>query len=117
MDFVSQFHVEAKTFEFSVVNGASVLRLEERRRGLSSVMFLGKLCIDWLITMVEALVRNLEASKFIKSFQEGSKAFLAQRGANGSGQFLQLAVHSVGGRRGLILVSEGRGAGVVLPPN
>ena len=37
---------------------------------------MGKLCIDWLKTMVEALVRNTTVTKFIKSFREGSKSFL-----------------------------------------
>lgn len=35
------FFVEAKTFVFSVVEGASVLRLKERRKRFSDVVFLG----------------------------------------------------------------------------
>lgn len=47
--------MEAKTFEFSVVEGALVLQLEERRRGFSCVVFLGTLCAWLKLTMEELL--------------------------------------------------------------
>lgn len=106
MDFASWLHVEAKTFEFSV---ADVLQLEESRRGLSCVVFMGKLCVEWLRFKVEALVRNTKVKKFIHSFRDGSKAFIVHRGANESGRFLEVAAYAVGGRRGLIMLSNGRG--------
>jgi hypothetical protein len=49
-----RFFVEAKTFEFSVVEGALVLQLEERR-GFSCVVFLGSLCA-WLKSTMEELL-------------------------------------------------------------
>jgi hypothetical protein len=50
--------VEAKKFELSVGEGASMLRLEERRRGFSHLMFLAALCSGWLSSTVEELVCN-----------------------------------------------------------
>jgi hypothetical protein len=50
--FLSRFGVEAKKFDFSVREGASVLGLEERRRGLPHVAFLGSLCTGWLLSTV-----------------------------------------------------------------
>lgn len=75
-----------------MVDGASVLRLEERRRGLPHVVFMGKLCFEWMRFKVEALVHNTEVKKFIHSFREGSKAFIEQRGSNESGRFLRVAM-------------------------
>jgi hypothetical protein len=56
-----------------VAEGASVLRLEERRRGLSPGAFLGKLCTAWL----------------------KRRAFIVQRGSNWYGRFLEVAVYAV----------------------
>jgi hypothetical protein len=39
MAFLRRFFVEAKNFELSVGEGASVLRLEEKRKGLSNVLY------------------------------------------------------------------------------
>jgi hypothetical protein len=87
---------------------SSVLRLEERRRGFSHVAFLGSLCSGWLSSTMEELVRNTDSKDFIKSFREGSKVTIVQRGSNVSDRFLEVAVYAVGGRRGLIMVPEGR---------
>jgi hypothetical protein len=46
---------------------------------------------------------------FIKSFREGSKLLIARRGENKVGRFLEAAAYGLGGRRGLILIPEGRG--------
>jgi hypothetical protein len=51
------FTVQAKSFEFSVVEGASVLRVEERRKGFSGVVYLGPLCTAWLASTLEELLR------------------------------------------------------------
>lgn len=73
MDFVSWLHVEAKTFEFLVVDGASILQLEERRRGLSHVVFVGKLCTGWLRIIVEALVCNTELLEFVNRLERAPR--------------------------------------------
>jgi hypothetical protein len=50
-----------------------------------------------------------EDQEFIKSFREGSEILIAQRGSNHGGRFLEAAVFGLGGRKGLILILEGRG--------
>jgi hypothetical protein len=63
--------VEVKKFDFSVRKGASVLCVEERRKGRSHVAFMGSLCIGWLLSMVEELVCFLGSKGFFKRFREG----------------------------------------------
>lgn len=80
--------MEAKTFVLSVVEGASVMRLEERRKGISGVVFLGTQCIAWLVSKVEELSLLSEDTEFVKSFREGPKAFIVRKGGNSCGRFL-----------------------------
>lgn len=110
------FFVKAKTFALSMVEGASVLRLEERRNGFSGVVFLGNLFVAGLVSELEKLSRLSENTEFVNSFREGPKVFIILKGGNNSDRFLEVAVYEVGGRRGLILILEGRkgGDGVVL---
>jgi hypothetical protein len=96
--------VEAKKLR----EGSSILRLEERQRGNSHVAFLGSLCYGWLSSTMEELVCDSNSKDFIKSFKEGSKVTIIQRGSNMSGQFLEVAMYAVGGWRGLIMVPKGR---------
>jgi hypothetical protein len=95
MDFVRRFYLEAKTFELLVVEGASVLRLEERRKGLSCVAFLELMYTTWLKSMMEELVCISVKNEFIKSFSEESKVFIAQRRYNRFGWFLEVVVYLV----------------------
>jgi hypothetical protein len=108
MDFVSWFFVESKAFELSVPAEGSILRLVERRNGISRVMMVGKYCVEWLKKAVERMVLMDEDQPFTESLRDGNKAFFAQRGVNRAGCFLELAVYAVGGRKGLIIVPEGR---------
>jgi hypothetical protein len=75
----SRFFVEAKSFVFSVVEGKSELRVEERRKGFSGVVCLGSQCIAWLVSKVEEVLRNPGVEEFVNSFREGSKAFIVRR--------------------------------------
>jgi hypothetical protein len=52
----SHFFVEAKSFRFSVVEGTSDLRLEEKRKGFSWYAVLGSSCSAWLLSMVEEVL-------------------------------------------------------------
>jgi hypothetical protein len=108
MDFVIWFFVESKTFELSIPAGGSILRLVERRNGISRVMMVGKYCVEWLKKAVERMVLLDEDQPFTESSRDGNKAFFAQRGVNHAGCFLELAEYSVGGPKGLIIVPEGR---------
>jgi hypothetical protein len=100
----NQFFVEAKSFHFAVVEGFTVLRVEERRRGFSCVMRLSKLCSIWLKSTLEELGRSSDTRDFIKSFHEGSKVSIAWRDGNSFGRYLEVVVYVVGGQRGLILI-------------
>jgi hypothetical protein len=100
--------VEAKTFVFTVVEGASVVRLEERRKSFSGLVLLSAQSIEWLALTMENLQWCPEEKDFIRSFREGSKVLLVRRGGNAAGRFLEVAVYGVGGRRGIIFIPEGR---------
>jgi hypothetical protein len=50
-----------------------------------------------------------EDQAFIKTFREGSRVFIARRGCNKAGRFLEAASFGIGGRKGFILIPEGRG--------
>jgi hypothetical protein len=108
LDFVSWFFVESKTFELSVLAGGSILRLVERRNEISRVMMVGKYCVEWLKKAMERMVLLDEDQPFTESSRDGNKAFFAQRGVNRAGCFLELAEYAMGGRKGLIIVPEGR---------
>jgi hypothetical protein len=90
-----------------VVKGGSVHCLVERRRRFTRVALLGNLCAAWLESMVEALVPNPETMDFIKTFWEGSRAFIIQRGSNRLGWYLEVAEYTAGDRRGLIMIPKG----------
>jgi hypothetical protein len=84
-----QFAVEAKSFQFSVVEGALVLRVEERRKGFSGVVHLGPLCFAWLASTLDELLQCSGVKDFVKSFWEGSKVSIAQRDGNRFGRYLR----------------------------
>jgi len=95
----SWFFVETKSFIFSVV---------KKRNDFSRVVLLGARCVAWLLSMVEEVLRNPGSEDFVNSFREGSKGTIIQRGGDSFGQFLEVAVYTVGGQRGMILFPEGR---------
>jgi hypothetical protein len=66
-------------------------------------------CSDWLASTLETLLGFSGDHDFVKSFREGSKLLIAHRGENKAGRFLEAAAYGLGGRRGLILIPEGRG--------
>lgn len=71
--------METTKFDFLVRKEASVLRVEERRKGRSHVVFMGSLCIGWLLSMVEELVRFLGSKDFFKRFREGMRDYRSER--------------------------------------
>jgi hypothetical protein len=103
------FTVESKSFSLSVLEGASMVRVEEKRKSFVGVIVLSTRCSDWLASTLETLLGFSGDHDFVKSFKEGSKLLIAQRGENKAGRFLEAAAYGLGGRRGLILIPEGRG--------
>jgi len=45
----------------------------------------------------------------VKSFREGTKVLIVRRGGNKDGRFLEVAAYGMGGRRGFLLILDGRG--------
>jgi hypothetical protein len=65
-------------------------------------------CAAWLVSMVEEVLRHTVFEDFVKSYREGSKVTIIRRGGNRFGQFLEVMVYAVGGRKGMTLFPEGR---------
>jgi len=103
------FIVELKTFVFSVLDGASTLRVGEKRKSFSGKIFISSSCSEWLALTLENLVGYPKDQVFIKSFREGSRVLIARRWCNQAGRFLEAASFGMGGRKGFILIPEGRG--------
>jgi hypothetical protein len=109
MALEKRLFVEAKTFLFSVEEGKSVLRMEERRKGFLGVVLLGLQCNAWVVATMKEALWSHGVQDFVKSFQEDSKAWIVRKDCKKASCFLELAVYAVGGRRRFILFSEGRG--------
>jgi len=99
--------MEAKLFVFTVVEGASMVRLEERRRNFSRLVRLGAQSVGWLVSTMESLLWYPGDKDFVRSYREGSKVLIVRRGGNADGRFLEVAAYAVGGRRGIIYFPEG----------
>jgi hypothetical protein len=103
-----RFLVEAKSFVFSVLDVASVLRVEEKRKDFSGEVLLSNQCTEWLVSMMELLMGSSRDSDFVKSLGRGQRCQSYKRGGNKNGQFVEAATYGVGERRGFLLVPEGR---------
>jgi hypothetical protein len=68
--------VEAKSFVFTVVEGASVVRLEERRRNFSRLVLLGAQSVGRLVSTMESLLWFLGDKDFVRSCREGLRCLL-----------------------------------------
>jgi hypothetical protein len=99
-------HVEAKKFLFTVVEGASVVRLKERKRNFSGRVLLGIQSLGWLISTVECLLW-FPGEDFVRSFREGSKVLIVRRSGNAAGRFIEVAVYAAGDCKGIICIPEG----------
>jgi hypothetical protein len=104
-----KFSVEAKSFAFVALDGASVLRVVEKRNKFLGEVVLSAQCSNWLASTLEVLMGIPEDQEFVKSFREGSKILIARRGGNRTGRFLEATVFGLGGRKGFIIIPEGRG--------
>lgn len=69
------------------------------------MVFLGTQFTAWLVSMVQELMRFPGDKEFVR---EGPKVLIVRRGGNNSCRFLEVAVYTVGGQRGLILIPEDR---------
>jgi hypothetical protein len=103
------FLVESKSFTFSVLGGASTLSVEEKRKNFLGVIFLNAQSSDWLASTLELLLGLSAEQDFVKLFREGSKVLIVRRGENKAGRNLEATTFGLGGRKGSIVIPEGRG--------
>jgi hypothetical protein len=65
-----RFLVESKSFVLSVLDGASVLRVEEKRKGFFSEVLLSNQCTVWLASTMGVLLGFPGYKEFVKSCVE-----------------------------------------------
>jgi hypothetical protein len=58
--------------------------------------------------LIEKLLCLLEDTDFINSFREENKAFIAKKGSNKAGRFLEVADYAMGGCCELFVVPVGQ---------
>jgi hypothetical protein len=104
-----RFLVEAKAIAFSVIEWASVLRVEEKRKFYSGAVLLSNQCIKWLVSTMEVLMGGHGLSDFVKFFREGAKVTIVRIGGTINGRFVEVAVYGVGVQRGFLRIPEGWG--------
>jgi hypothetical protein len=104
-----RFSVEAKAFCFTVMEGSTNLRLEERRKGFVGVIRVGPQSAVWLVAKVEEAVQSPRGQvRLDTGFREDETRILVREGCNKAGRFLEVAVVVDGGRKGTIWLPEGR---------
>jgi hypothetical protein len=89
------FSIEAKSFCFSIKEGFSDLRLEERRKKFVGFIFESSPCAAWLRDTVEAATQVEE--DISKSYREGDKVLMVHGGYNKAGRYLEVSVYAEGG--------------------
>jgi hypothetical protein len=102
------FSVEAKSFRLSAKIGCPNLRLEERRKGFVGYIYASAQCSEWLAETVESAIQAQVKEEIAKTFREGDKAMMVHGGGNKAGRFLEVSFLTVGGRKGVIWLPEGR---------
>lgn len=96
------FFIEAKYFEFSVVeNKQHSCCISMRGRDSFWSIFIGKESTKWVLT------KN-NHGQFVRSICEGKKVFIIQRYLNAKGLFLMTTKLLIGWRKESIIVLEGR---------
>jgi hypothetical protein len=88
--------------------GVSVLRVFERSRGFMRSISMGKVIVQWLLAIMEELLKAEAIKEFLKSSIVGSKAYIVQRSANRFGHYLVVKEYGSGGRHDSIVIPEGR---------
>ncbi|KAB1201117.1 hypothetical protein CJ030_MR0G005030 [Morella rubra] len=108
MGFDRCFRVEAKDFQVSVSDRGVVRWSDWSRKSHSAISF-GRYGVVWLVNLASKLLGAAVDQDVILKFNEGSRAFLAQRCANKSGRYVVVIEFGEGRRRGVVMVLEGRG--------
>ena len=72
------------------------------------VCLFGSQGVDWLLEMLEELLRSFGSKDFFKSIQVESKALTIKRGGNRNGRFLMVTNQALDDRRNVIVLPKGR---------
>jgi hypothetical protein len=105
-----RFLVESKSFVLSILDGASMLRVEEKRKGFFGEVLLSNQYIAWLALTMEVLLGFPRDKEFVKSFREGTKVLILRRGGNKDGRVSEAVAYGMGRQKGILLIPEGHGA-------
>jgi hypothetical protein len=107
------FFIESKAFEFKVDHGggAFIVRLYERGKDTLRSVFMGKESAITLLAALEELGTLKNTGTFVRTIREGETVFIAQRCSNTKGRYVSLQAIHKGGRRGQIIIPEGRNGG------
>jgi hypothetical protein len=65
MGYLSRFFIESKHFELSASDGSFVLCIVKRSKGVSWVVVLGKVSVEWLLGSLEALLSGEGKDEFV----------------------------------------------------
>jgi hypothetical protein len=101
-----RFSIEAKSFYFSIKEGFSYLRLEERRKKFVGFIFASSPCAAWLKDTMEVATQVKE--DISNSYCEGDKVLIVHGGSNKAGRYLEVSVYVEGGRKGVLWIPKGR---------
>jgi hypothetical protein len=104
-----RFLVESKSFVLSILDGASMLRVEEKRKGFFGEVLLSNQYIAWLALTMEVLLGFLGDKEFVKSFREGTKVLIVRNGGNKDGRVSEAVAYGMGGQKRILLMPEGHG--------
>jgi hypothetical protein len=91
------------------LEGASVLRVVEKRNKFLGGVVLSSQCSNWSASTLEVLMGIPKDQEFVKSFREGSKILIVRRVGNITKRFLEATIFDLGGRKGFIIIPGGRG--------
>ncbi|CAI9783586.1 unnamed protein product [Fraxinus pennsylvanica] len=101
--------IEFKTFEF-ILEGGGVhsIRINELGRGFVHSVVLGRGCAIRVAGAIEDLISKPYIESFARTFRVGDTVIFLQRCSNRKGRFISIQEIHRGGRKGTIIIPEGR---------
>jgi hypothetical protein len=103
-----KWKVESKDFELLVKDGANGARFFERNGKRQRSIFLLKDELAWLDRKGEELVKGDHVEVFWDQARAGYPRIMAQKLSNRNGNFLEIEEYDGRGRRGSVIIPEGR---------
>ncbi len=104
--------IESKTFEFLIEGGgAPRVCINEMGREIVRSVVMGRECAKRMAVAIDDLVSKPYVESFVHSFRVGDIVLLLQRSSNSRGNYISLQEIHRGGRKGSIIILEGRNNG------